>query len=114
MTDKAKQGRSNKAKGRTGENEVVEILASHGIKSERMPLSGSLGGKYKSDVKLSMGNKRIEVKRRKTGLKTVYGWLDEQTDANYLFFRPDGDKSKWLVIMPVKEFAGLIKKGSKK
>jgi Holliday junction resolvase len=109
ITDKSKQGRSNKAKGRTGENEVVALLAEHGIKSERMPLSGSLGGKYRNDVK--MGNKRIEVKRRKSGLKSVYKWL-EQDKANYLFFRPDGDKGKWIVIMPVEEFVMLVRRRS--
>lgn len=102
-----RRARRSKAKGREGENEIVEVLAEFGIKAERMPLSGMLGGKYRGDVKMFKG-KRAEVKRRKSGLKTVYKWL-EQDDANYLFFRPDGDKSKWIVIMPVEEFAELVK-----
>lgn len=112
MGDKAATRRAmrSKAKGREGENEVVALLAGYGIKSERMPLSGSLGGKYSNDVVafVDRRKKRIEVKRRKSGLKTVYKWL-EQDDADYLFFRPDGDKGKWIVIMPVEEFAGLVK-----
>jgi len=102
--------RRSKAKGREGENEIVEVLAEFGIKAERMPLSGMLGGKYRNDIRL-VGGKRAEVKRRKSGLKTVYKWL-EQDDANYLFFRPDGDKGKWIAIMPIKEFAELVKRTS--
>lgn len=110
QTDASKRAKRSKAKGREGENELVEVLAELGVKSERMPLSGSLGGKYKNDIKIAVGRKRGEVKRRKSGLKMVYGWL-EQDDANYLFFRPDGDKKKWIAIMKIKEFAELAKKG---
>jgi len=107
-SDPVKRGRRARAKGREGENEVVQLLAKYGIESERMPLSGALGGKYRNDVKLSLEGKRAEVKRRKSGLKTVYSWL-EQDNCNYLFFKPDGDRNKWIVIMPLLEFVELLK-----
>ncbi len=108
QTDASKRGKRSKAKGREGENEIVQLLAKYGIESERMPLSGALGGKYANDVKLSLGGKRAEVKRRKSGLKTIYSWL-EQDNANFLFFRPDGDRNKWIVAMPLLEFVDLVK-----
>ncbi|MGD9552757.1 MAG: hypothetical protein AB7V60_06605 [Candidatus Caldatribacteriota bacterium] len=107
-SDPVKRSRRAKTKGREGESEVVRLLAKYGIEAERMPLSGSLGGKYKNDVRLLLGGKRAEVKRRKSGLKTVYKWL-EQDNANYLFFRPDGNRDKWIVIMPFIEFIELEK-----
>ena len=108
QTDASKRGKRAKAKGREGETEIVQLLAKYGIESERMPLSGALGGKYANDVKLILGGKRAEVKRRKSGLKTVYTWL-EQDGANYLFFRPDGDRNKWIAAMPLLEFVELVK-----
>ncbi|MGE4415382.1 MAG: hypothetical protein AB7D08_08680 [Bacteroidales bacterium] len=109
-SDPVKRGKRAKAKGREGENEVVMLLARYGIEAERMPLSGSLGGKYKNDIRIAIGDKRVEVKRRKSGLKTVYSWLN-QDDCDYLFFRPDGDRDKWIVIMPLVKFVDLLING---
>lgn len=74
-------------KGKAGENEVVKLLQRYGIQAERVPLSGALkSSKYAGDVVLVNG-KRIEVKRRKTGLKTIQKWLSQDKYVNYVFFR---------------------------
>ncbi|RKL63074.1 hypothetical protein DXT63_08535 [Thermoanaerobacteraceae bacterium SP2] len=106
-SEASKRGKRSKVKGRTGENEVVKLLAKYGIKAERVPLSGALKTeKYSCDVVLANG-KRIEVKRRKSGLKTIQKWLNEDKNSNYIFFREDGNRDNWIVIMPIQEFIEL-------
>jgi Holliday junction resolvase len=103
--DRSRLGKRSKAKGRTGENEVVKILQNNGIQAERIPLSGSLKTqKYSCDVVMGNG-KRIEVKRRKNELATIQKWLNEDENSNYVFFR--ADRGKWIVIMDIDEFIEL-------
>ena len=101
-----KRARRSKKKGYEGEAEVVKVLNRYGIEAERVPLSGALKSKkYSCDVVLP-NDKRIEVKRRKSGLKTIQKWLNEDKHSNYVFFREDyGD---WIVIMPLLEFVDLV------
>lgn len=101
-----KRARRSKKKGYEGEAEVVKVLNRYGIEAERVPLSGMLKSeKYSCDVVLPSG-KRIEVKRRKSGLKMIQKWLNEDEHSNYVFFREDyGD---WIVIMPLLEFVELV------
>lgn len=104
-----KRARRSKKKGYDGEAEVVRLLKHYGIEAERVPLSGALKSKkYSCDVVLPNG-KRIEVKRRKSGLKTIQKWLSEDKNSNYLFFRED--YGEWVVIMPLLEFVGLLQWG---
>lgn len=108
------RARRSKSKGREGENEVVKLLQRYGITSERIPLSGALKSeKYSCDVAMANG-KRIEVKRRKSGMKTIQSWLNEDANSNYVFFREDGDTEGWVVIMPYLEFVDLVQKGAGK
>jgi hypothetical protein len=82
-----------------------------GRKSIRKGKSGVLkSSKYAGDVMLANG-KRIEVKRRKTGLKTIQKWLNQDKHTNYIFFREDGDRENWIVIMRFSEFVELIQMG---
>lgn len=56
----------SKDKGRYGEHKTVAALQPE-VAAERVPLSGSLGGKYSGDVVTTDGrNFRFEVKNRKT------------------------------------------------
>lgn len=107
QTEASKRGKRSKRKGYTGEKEVVDLLQKYGIEAERVPLSGALKSeKYSCDVHIERIDKRAEVKRRKSGLKTIQKWLEEDSNSNYIFFREDyGD---WVVIMPVMEFIELI------
>lgn len=63
-------------KGRRAENAIVQLHTDIGVAAERMPLSGSLGGKYSDDV-LIAGTVRAEVKARKNGegFKTLETWM---------------------------------------
>lgn len=112
QSDAHKRGKRSKKKGYTGETEVVKLLEQYHIQAERVPLSGALkSNKYSCDVTCHVKDsiKRIEVKRRKSGMKTIQRWLNEDKNSNYVFFRQDGDRDNWVVIMPVQEFIGLIK-----
>lgn len=107
QTKASKIGRRSKKKGYEGEREVVNLLKKYGIEAERVPLSGALKSeKYSCDVIIQGLDKRIEVKRRKTGLKTLQKWLAEDEHSNYVFFREDyGD---WIAVMPVLELIELL------
>ena len=109
VSEATRLARKSKKKGRDGEREVVELLGKYGLEAERIPLSGALKSeKYSCDVVLSNG-KRIEVKRRKSGMRTIKKWLEEDVNSNYIFFREDGDTDGWVVIMPYIEFIELMK-----
>lgn len=89
-------GRRSKSKGRYGENQVVDKLQDNGLAAERMPLSGSLGGKYRGDISVPFLGRdlRGEIKFRNDVPKTVLKWL-EQGGADFLVFkRPRG---RWVV-----------------
>lgn len=66
----------SKAKGTRVENLIVKLHTDIGVEAERMPLSGSLGGKYSDDV-LIAGTVRAEVKARKdgAGFKVLETWM---------------------------------------
>ena len=76
-----------RAKGRRAEHAIVALHTEVGVEAERMPLSGSLGGKYRDDV-LIAGTVRAEVKARKNGegFKTLEGWMK---DCPLLFLKRD-------------------------
>ena len=65
----SQRGKASKRKGRKAESEVAHILG-----GERVPLSGSLGGKLSGDV-VDVEGRIYEVKVRKSGFKTLYGYL---------------------------------------
>ncbi len=109
-----KRARRSKKKGYDGEKEVADLLKKYGIEAERVPLSGAIKNeKYACDVHLPKIGKRIEVKRRKSGMKTILKWLNEDKNSNYVFFREDGNTEGWVVIMPYMEFIELIQEAEK-
>lgn len=65
----SQRGKASKRKGRKAESEVAHILG-----GERVPLSGSLGGKLSGDVVDAEG-RIYEVKVRAAGFKQTYRWL---------------------------------------
>jgi hypothetical protein len=109
-SEASKRGKSAKRKGYMGEHEIVKLLKQNNIKSDRVPLSGALKGEALScDVTLQIRGttKRAEVKRRKSGLSTLYKWLEQDKYSNYLFMRQDN--KGWLVTMTFDEYLELIK-----
>ncbi|MDO6353547.1 hypothetical protein Q3V94_00420 [Caloramator sp. CAR-1] len=108
-SEASKRGKRAKRKGYTGEREVVELLNKYGIQAERIPLSGALKtDKYSCDVicKIKDTEKRIEVKRRKSGLNTIYKWLEQDKNSNMLFMRQDN--KGWIVCMTLEEFLSIL------
>lgn len=89
----------SKAKGTRVENLIVKLHTDLGIEAERMPLSGSLGGKYRDDVLIGgPEGVRAEVKARKhgEGFKTLEGWMK---DCTLMFLKRD--RQPPLVVMDV-------------
>ena len=67
----SQRGKAAKRKGSAGEREWAAIVPG----GERVPLSGALGGKLSGDVTDSAGM-TYEVKVRRSGMGTQYGWLE--------------------------------------
>jgi hypothetical protein len=97
-------GKASRDKGARAEREAVRILQDAGLASERVPLSGSAGGRYCGDVSVPvLGIDRVlEVKCRASGWKQAYAFLG----ANYgLVIRADREEP--LMVMRLKDFAKL-------
>jgi hypothetical protein len=65
----------SKAKGTRAENHIVKLHADLGVEAERMPLSGSLGGKYADDVVLPYGRGEVKARRDAAGWQTLKKWM---------------------------------------
>jgi hypothetical protein len=90
-------GLHSKLKGNRGEWEFAKLT-----NGKRVPLSGSVAG-YNHDVILPNGWS-VEVKRKKTGFKTIYNWM-ENSQPDLLAFR--ADHKPWLVVMELEKFLEL-------
>jgi hypothetical protein len=93
-------GRKSKRKGYEGEREFASLIPG----SKRVPLSGSVGGDHSNDVILPNGW-RAEVKRRKSGMKQLYDWLN-QSNPDVVAFR--ADRQEWIVSMRLEKFLELM------
>lgn len=99
---------ASKDKGRRLENMTVDLLAEYGIAAERIPLSGSLGGKYSSDVVIGSVDKplgRIECKNRESLSAQLWEWLEP---VDFLVLKRNHKKP--LVMMSFDQFAALVAK----
>jgi hypothetical protein len=110
--------KSNKQKGRLGQNEIRDALRAAFPVLEPNDILGTEMGQSGSDLKLSPRARKLipispEIKRRKSGLKTVYDWYDQAkaggTLAPTVFFRQD--RSRWLVVIDLDEYIRLLNKG---
>jgi Holliday junction resolvase len=97
-------GRASRQKGDRFERSIVHLFQEYGISSERIPLSGSAGGKFIGDVSVAiLGNDRtIEAKVRKTGFAQVYRWL-----ASHYAVAIRADRAEPLVCLRLRDFAEL-------
>ena len=71
-------GRRSRDKGNRTERALVRFLQDRGFAAERVPLSGSAGGRFAGDITIPvLGVDRVaEVKVRGTGFRQLYEWLD--------------------------------------
>lgn len=100
-------GRASRDKGLRGEREFAELVG-----GKRIPLSGAQNG-FENDVLVPspIGELRAEVKRRKAGFSTLYGWIeDERERPDIVAFR--ADRKPWLVAMTLDVFLKLIGRDS--
>jgi len=100
---------ASKDKGRRLENQVVTLLVEKGIAAERIPLSGSLGGKYGADVVIgSVDNQkaRIECKNRESLGDYLWDWL-AQGGSDYLVIKKN--QKKPLILMDFDHFVDLLR-----
>jgi Holliday junction resolvase len=91
-------GRASRQKGNRLERALVRALQDNGFAAERVPLSGSAGGSYTSDLTVPLLGRdlRIEAKSRGTGFSQLYEWL---SGADLLIVRRD--RSEPLVVVPL-------------
>lgn len=92
--------KASRDKGNRMERAIVRLLQDRGRAAERMPLSGALGGKYRSDVSVPVlgDDWRIEckAKAREDGFAMLYRWL-EGSDALIV----KGDRKRPLLVIPL-------------
>jgi Holliday junction resolvase len=104
-------GRRLRDKGNRAERAIVAFLQDNGFAAERVPLSGSAGGKYVGDVTIPLLGRDMcaEVKVRAHGFGQLYAWLDGR---EILIVRQD--RREPLVILPLRlaaEIAGRAERG---
>jgi hypothetical protein len=106
-------GRRSRQKGNRAERAIVAFLQESGFAAERVPLSGSAGGKYIGDVTIPLVGRDMcaEVKVRAHGFGQLYAWLDGR---EILIVRQD--RREPLVILPLRlaaEIAGCAERSSR-
>ena len=92
-------GRSPRQKGNRSERALVRYFQDHGFAAERIPLSGSAGGRFAGDLSVPVlgVDRRVEVKVRGNGFRELYAWLG---DRDFLIVR--ADRLEPLVVIPLK------------
>ena len=92
-------GRGARQKGNGLERALVRALRGNGFAAERVPLSGSAGGSYTSDLTVPLLGRdlRVEAKARGNGFQQLYSWLN---GADLLIVR--ADRSEPLVVVPLR------------
>lgn len=92
-------GRRSRDKGNRTERALVRFLQDRGFAAERVPLSGSAGGRFAGDITIPvLGVDRVaEVKVRGTGFRQLYEWLDGR---DLLIVR--ADRRQPLVVLPLR------------
>lgn len=109
----SKQG---KQKGRLGQQEIRDALLKAFPELEPDDIKSTVMGDTGADIQLSPAARKliplsIEVKRRKSALKTVYAWMkqaDNHTDnPPVVFYR--SDRQKWLVVSELDHYIKLLR-----
>jgi hypothetical protein len=92
-------GRASRDKGLRAERALVAFLQRQGFAAERVPLSGSAGGRYIGDLTIPLLGRDLiaEVKVRSNGFAQLYGWL---ADRDLLIVR--SDRREPLVVLPLR------------
>jgi hypothetical protein len=91
-------GRAPRQKGNRFETHLRDLLQAAGIAAERVPLSGSAGGRYAGDLSVPLlgVDRVVEAKCRGTGFRQLYDWLEGR---DLLIVR--ADRRQPLVVLPL-------------
>ncbi|MDQ6868813.1 MAG: hypothetical protein M3178_10570 [Pseudomonadota bacterium] len=94
-----KGGRASRDKGNRLERAIVRLLQDHGLGAERIPLSGSAGGRFSGDVTAPLIGRdlTIECKSRANGFLQFYSWLE---GPDLLVIK--ADRRDALVVLPLR------------
>jgi hypothetical protein len=81
-----------------GERALARFLQEHGFAAERVPLSGSAGGRFAGDITVPLlgPDRCVGVKVRGNGFRQLYAWL---ADRDFLVVR--ADRHEPLVVLPI-------------
>jgi Holliday junction resolvase len=92
-------GRASRDKGNRFERHLVRFFQNHGFASERVPLSGAAGGRYRGDLTVPILGRdlRIEAKHRADGFRELYAWL---VGRDVLIVK--ADRREPLVVVPLR------------
>lgn len=108
--------RSAKAKGRMGQQEIRDTLLEAFPNLHPDDIKSTVMGDTGADIQLSPRAREliplsIEVKRRKSALKTVYDWMDQAShhgkNPPVVFYR--SDRKPWLVVCELPHYMKLLK-----
>ena len=97
-------GRASRDKGARAERAIVRVLQERGLAAERVPLSGSMRGRFGGDISMpALGcDLRGEAKVRGHGFTRLYNWLDGR---DFLALRAD---RRPLLVVTTLELAARI------
>jgi hypothetical protein len=105
-----------KAKGRIGQQEIRDKILETFPELEPDDVKSTTMGDTGEDIQLSPAARKliplaVEVKRRKSGMKMQYDWLDQAKRHGKgepaLFFR--ADRRDWIVMIRVDHYMELLR-----
>jgi|TARA_Y100000022_G_C13135391_1_gene322417 hypothetical protein len=108
--------RAAKAKGRTGQNEIRDKLLETFPEFEEDDIKSTTMGDTGEDIQLSPAARKrlpitIEVKRRKSGMKTAYDYIEQASKHGkgepVVFFR--ADRKNWITMVSLDHYMDLLK-----
>ena len=108
--------RAAKAKGRTGQNEIRDKILQSFPDLEPDDVKSTTMGDSGEDIQLSPAARKkipitIEVKRRKSALKTVYDYIEQAKShakgEPVVFYR--SDRNPWVVMIGLDHYIELIR-----
>ncbi len=108
--------RAAKQKGRLGQNEIRDKLLEVFPEFEPDDIKSTTMGDGGEDIQLSPAARKkmpisIEVKRRKSGMKMQYDWIEQAKRHGkgipVLFFR--ADRADWIVMVSLEHYMELLR-----
>ena len=108
--------RSAKQKGRLGQQEIRDKILETFPQLEPDDVKSTTMGDGGEDIQLSPAARKlipisIEVKRRKSGMKTQYDWIEQSKHHDkgepVVFFR--ADRRDWIVMVSIEHYMELLK-----